>query len=67
MREVVAAYADISDHASWVASSDGIGTVWKWSYTHSESHAVPSAYAASSRITGQCFSVGMSIRSSRQP
>jgi hypothetical protein len=46
MREVLAAYADISDHASWVASSVGIGTVWKWSYTHSESHAVPSAYAA---------------------
>ena len=43
MRDVVAAYADISDHASWVASSVGIGTVWKWSYTHSESHALSSA------------------------
>ena len=31
IRDVVAAYADISDHASWVASPVGIGTVWKWS------------------------------------
>jgi hypothetical protein len=31
-REVVAANADISDHASCVASvSLGTGTVWKWS------------------------------------
>jgi hypothetical protein len=31
MREVVAANAAISAHASCVASSLGIGTVWKWS------------------------------------
>ena len=31
MRDVVAANADISVHASWVASSVGTGTVWKWS------------------------------------
>jgi len=30
MRDL-AAYADISDHASCVASPDGNGTVWKWS------------------------------------
>ncbi len=43
MRDVVAAYAAISDHASCVASAVGTGTVWKWSYTHSESQAPPSA------------------------
>ena len=31
IREVLAANAAISVHASWVASSVGIGTVWKWS------------------------------------
>ena len=30
-REVVAAKAAMSVHASWVASSEGTGTVWKWS------------------------------------
>ena len=30
-RRVEAAYAAMSAHASWVASSDGLGTVWKWS------------------------------------
>ena len=31
MREVEAANAAISVQASWVASSVGTGTVWKWS------------------------------------
>ena len=30
-RSVTAPKADISVHASWVASSVGTGTVWKWS------------------------------------
>ncbi len=30
-RSVTAAKADISVQASWVASSVGTGTVWKWS------------------------------------
>ena len=30
-RDVAAPNAAISDHASWVASSDGSGVVWKWS------------------------------------
>ena len=67
IRDVVAANADINVHASWVASSVGTGTVWKWSYTQSDSHGPASAACASPLITSQCFAGSMPTRSCRQP
>src|SRR5690242_17423290 len=66
-RSVTAPNADISDHASCVASSVGTGTVWKWSYTHTLCHGPLSAALARSRITRHWSLVSMPARSSRQP
>ncbi len=60
MRLVVAANAAISVHASCVASSVGTGTVWKWSYTQSDSHGPASAASARSFITGH-WSAGLDV------
>ncbi|BDZ55269.1 hypothetical protein GCM10025870_23420 [Agromyces marinus] len=65
-REVEAAYAAMSDHASWVASDSlGTGTVWKWSYTQIDSHGEPtrSTYAARPCIVAQCSAGSMPTRS----
>ncbi len=66
-RSVAAAKAAISDHASWVASSVGTGTVWKWSYTQTDSQGPASAAWAKSRMVVHCSAVSMPARSSRQP
>ena len=54
--------------ASWVASSLGRGTVWKWSYTQIEDQSgLPSTRRASPAITPQCCAGSMPTRSWRQP
>jgi hypothetical protein len=67
IRVVEAANADISDHASWVASSVGTGTVWKWSYTQIDSKGPASAAWARSRMVAHCSDAGIPARSNRQP
>ena len=63
-----AAKAAISVHASWVASSVGSGVVWKWSYTHTDSQAVPSsACRTRSRMVRHWSAGSMPARSRRQP
>lgn len=57
----------MSAQASWVASSDGCGVVWKWSYTQIESHGPSSACRARSRITAHWSAGAMPTRSKRQP
>src|SRR5688572_28270953 len=51
MREVTWLMAAIVVHASNIASWAGRGTLWKWSYTHSESKPSSSA----SRVTSTAF------------
>ena len=67
-RPVTAASALISDQASWVASSLGTGTVWKWSYTHTlVQSSLESARRASPAMTPQCCRGSIPTRSIRQP
>ena len=68
IRPVTAANAAIRVHASWVASSLGIGTVWKWSNTQIEDQSsLASARRASPAITPQCCEGSIPTRSMRQP
>ena len=56
MRVVATASALISVHASWVASSETTGTVWKWSYTQIDSKTSPSsAYVARPAMASHCW------------
>ena len=67
-RPVTAAKAAISVHASWVASSLGTGTVWKWSKTQIEDQSsLASARRARPAITPQCWLGSIPTRSMRQP
>src|SRR3954451_3432587 len=66
-RSVDAANAAIRVQASWVAWSPGTGTVWKWSYTQTDSHGPASALRARSRMTVHCRSGSIPTRSCRQP
>ena len=68
MRVVDAASALMRVHASWVASSETTGTVWKWSYTQSDSKVSPSsANLARPAMASHCWAGSMPTRSMRQP
>ena len=67
-RPVTAAKAAIRVQASCVASSLGIGTVWKWSKTQiDDQSSLASARRARPAITPQCWLGSIPTRSMRQP
>ena len=67
IRLVEAANAAIRVQASCVASSVGVGVVWKWSYTQIDSHGPASARCASRDMVFHCSAGSMPTRSIRQP
>src|SRR4051794_11983794 len=67
IRDVAAPNAAIRVQASCVASSVGSGTVWKWSYTQTDSHGPASAARATPSIACHWSAGSMPTRSSFQP